>query len=100
MDASPKPCNYPASDRQICGKLRLTLPGRMLPDALSAMIKTDRANGLLPFLVVGTAGTVNTGAIDPLAEIAEIASRENLWFHVDGAIGALAVFSRFLARTV
>ncbi|MBZ9797680.1 pyridoxal phosphate-dependent decarboxylase family protein [Mesorhizobium sp. ES1-4] len=67
--------------------------GRMLPGALRDAIGQDRAKGLLPFLVVGTAGTVNTGAIDPLAEIAEIASREKLWFHVDGAIGALAVLS-------
>ncbi|UVK51760.1 aminotransferase class V-fold PLP-dependent enzyme [Mesorhizobium sp. AR02] len=67
--------------------------GRMLPDTLRAAIEQDRAEGFLPFLVVGTAGTVNTGAIDPLAEIAEIASRESLWFHVDGAIGALAVLS-------
>ncbi|TPL06104.1 aminotransferase class V-fold PLP-dependent enzyme [Mesorhizobium sp. B2-4-14] len=67
--------------------------GRMLPGALCDTIGDDRAAGFLPFLVVGTAGTVNTGAIDPLAEIAEIASREKLWFHVDGAIGALAVLS-------
>ncbi|MFB9984365.1 pyridoxal phosphate-dependent decarboxylase family protein [Mesorhizobium kowhaii] len=67
--------------------------GRMLPGALRDIIGEDRAKGLSPFLVVGTAGTVNTGAIDPLAEIAEIASREKLWFHVDGAIGALAVLS-------
>jgi glutamate/tyrosine decarboxylase-like PLP-dependent enzyme len=67
--------------------------GRMLPGALRAAIEQDRAEGVLPFLVVGTAGTVNTGAIDPLADIAEIASREKLWFHVDGAIGALAVLS-------
>jgi glutamate/tyrosine decarboxylase-like PLP-dependent enzyme len=70
--------------------------GRMLPDALSASIEEDRTKGFLPFLVVGTAGTVNTGAIDPLAELAEIASKENLWFHVDGAIGALAVLSSSL----
>ncbi|QKD02851.1 pyridoxal phosphate-dependent decarboxylase family protein [Mesorhizobium loti] len=67
--------------------------GRMLPGALRTAIDQDRVSGFLPFLVVGTAGTVNTGAIDPLAEIAEIASREGLWFHVDGAIGALAVLS-------
>lgn len=67
--------------------------GRMLPGALHATIREDRTAGLLPFLVVGTAGTVNTGAIDPLAEIADIASTENLWFHVDGAIGALAMLS-------
>lgn len=67
--------------------------GRMRPDALAAAIAEDRAAGYTPFLVVGTAGTVNTGAIDPLAELADIAAREKLWFHVDGAIGALAMFS-------
>ena len=67
--------------------------GRMMSSALRLMIERDRAEGLLPFLVVGTAGTVNTGAIDPLSEIADIAARENLWFHVDGAIGAVAMLS-------
>jgi glutamate/tyrosine decarboxylase-like PLP-dependent enzyme len=77
------------------GSLRLVADtsGRMMMPHLKAMIDADRAAGLLPFLVVGTAGTVNTGAIDPLGEIAEIAAAENLWFHVDGAIGALAVLS-------
>lgn len=67
--------------------------GRMRTDALSTQIADDRRDGFLPFLVVGTAGTVNTGAIDPLGEIAEIARRESVWFHVDGAIGALGMLS-------
>ncbi len=67
--------------------------GRMLPSQLQRLIDEDRRAGLLPFLVVGTAGTVNTGAIDPLPAIADIAAAEGLWFHVDGAIGALAVLS-------
>jgi glutamate/tyrosine decarboxylase-like PLP-dependent enzyme len=67
--------------------------GQMQPDALKAATERDRAAGFLPFLIVGTAGTVNTGAIDPLARIAEIAAQQGLWFHIDGAIGALAVFS-------
>ncbi len=67
--------------------------GRMRSDALSAQIADDRRDGFFPFLVVGTAGTVNTGAIDPLGEIAEIARRERIWFHVDGAIGALGMLS-------
>lgn len=67
--------------------------GRMRPDDLRAQIAKDIARGFKPFLVVGTAGTVNTGAIDPLEDLAAIASEENLWFHVDGAIGALATFS-------
>ena len=70
--------------------------GRMRIDALSVMIEKDRADGFLPFLVVGTAGTVNTGAVDPLDAIAEVAAREKLWFHVDGAIGALGTFSEAL----
>ena len=56
---------------------------------LSAAISRDRANGLQPFCIIGNAGTVNTGAIDPLQELANIAKRENLWFHVDGAFGAI-----------
>ncbi|HEY0930311.1 MAG TPA: pyridoxal-dependent decarboxylase [Gemmatimonas sp.] len=58
-------------------------------DALEACIAADRAAGLQPFAIVGTAGTVNTGAIDDLQTLADIAARESLWFHVDGAFGAL-----------
>jgi glutamate/tyrosine decarboxylase-like PLP-dependent enzyme len=65
----------------------------MRTDALRDAIARDRDAGLHPFLIVATAGTVNTGAIDPLREISEIALQEGLWFHVDGAIGALTTFS-------
>jgi glutamate/tyrosine decarboxylase-like PLP-dependent enzyme len=58
--------------------------------ALEAAIAQDRAAGRLPFCVVGNAGTVNTGAIDDLAALAALCEREKLWFHVDGAFGALA----------
>ena len=58
--------------------------------ALEAAIETDRRDGLVPLLVVGTAGSVSTGAIDPLPEIAAICRRHGLWFHVDGAYGAPA----------
>ncbi len=63
---------------------------RMKVDALQSAIADDRATGRIPFLVVGTAGSVSTGAVDPLPRIAEVAARENLWFHVDGAYGGLA----------
>jgi len=63
---------------------------RMDVAALERQIADDTANGDLPFLVVGTAGTVSTGAVDPLAEIATVCRRHGLWFHVDGAYGALA----------
>jgi aromatic-L-amino-acid/L-tryptophan decarboxylase len=57
--------------------------------ALDIAIRRDRAAGLQPACVIGTAGTVNTGAIDDLEALADLAARENLWFHVDGCIGAL-----------
>jgi len=63
---------------------------RLDPEALRTAIARDRAEGARPFLVVGAAGTVGTGAIDPLREIAAICRENGLWFHVDGAYGAPA----------
>jgi glutamate/tyrosine decarboxylase-like PLP-dependent enzyme len=63
---------------------------RMNTGILRAEIAKDRSAGRLPFLAVGTAGSVSTGAVDPLPEIAAICRQESLWFHVDGAYGALA----------
>jgi aromatic-L-amino-acid decarboxylase len=65
--------------------------GRMRIDGLRSMLHDDRVAGRVPFAVVGTAGTTATGAIDPLAAIADICVAEGLWFHVDGAYGAPAV---------
>src|SRR5579872_628005 len=66
---------------------------RMIPSALDQAIRRDKADGRVPIAVVASAGTVNTGAIDPLAEIASIARSHNLWMHVDGAYGALAAIA-------
>jgi glutamate/tyrosine decarboxylase-like PLP-dependent enzyme len=66
---------------------------RLRVDALRDAVATDRRAGFRPAIVVGTAGTVNTGAIDPLEEMAAFCREEGLWFHVDGAYGALASLS-------
>ncbi len=61
---------------------------RMRVDALQAAIDADRAAGLQPFMVFSTAGTTNTGAVDPIDAVADLCVREGLWHHVDGAYGA------------
>ena len=66
---------------------------RMRLDSLSKMINEDRARGDLPIAIVGTVGTVGTGAIDPIPELIEVARRENLWLHIDGAYGAFAALA-------
>jgi glutamate/tyrosine decarboxylase-like PLP-dependent enzyme len=66
---------------------------RMDVAALRRQIDADRRDGHHPFLVVGTAGSVGTGAVDPLNEIAAICRDYDLWFHVDGAYGALAALA-------
>ena len=66
---------------------------RMIPSQLEQALRRDTAQGVTPIAVVASAGTVNTGAIDPLREIAEIAHAHGAWMHVDGAYGALAAIA-------
>lgn len=61
--------------------------------ALRAAILEDRTAGLKPVCIIGTAGTVNTGAVDDLGTLADLAAEERLWFHVDGCIGALVAIA-------
>ncbi len=66
---------------------------RMIPSQLEHAIRRDQAEGTIPIAVVASAGTVNTGAIDPLREIAGIAHEHGAWMHIDGAYGALAAIA-------
>jgi len=66
---------------------------RLIPSKLDLAIQRDKAAGKTPIAVIASAGTVNTGAIDPLPQIAAIARGHNMWLHVDGAYGALAAIA-------
>jgi glutamate/tyrosine decarboxylase-like PLP-dependent enzyme len=85
-----------ASLRRIPTDAELRIDLGALRDAVSA----DRAAGMAPACVIGTAGTVNTGALDDLSAIANIADEEDLWFHVDGCIGALLAIAPRYAHLV
>ena len=99
---------YASSEVHSCIKKAVELLGlgsqalRLIPvndqyemetDALVEAIRQDRKDGFHPFCVVATAGTVNTGAIDDLNTIAKLCQEEGIWFHVDGAIGAVAILA-------
>jgi glutamate/tyrosine decarboxylase-like PLP-dependent enzyme len=66
---------------------------RLRIDALEQMIAEDRGRGDLPIAIVATAGTVGTGAVDPIAKLVAVARRHDLWLHIDGAYGAFATLS-------
>jgi glutamate/tyrosine decarboxylase-like PLP-dependent enzyme len=73
---------------------------RLRVDALEAAIRADAAAGLHPFCVVANAGTTNTGSVDPIVEVAEVAARHGLWLHVDAAYGGAARLSQRHANRV
>ncbi|MCG8605228.1 aminotransferase class V-fold PLP-dependent enzyme, partial [bacterium] len=76
-----------------CVKRTIPMDGgyRMRSEALETAIQEDKKAGLNPWLIIASAGTTDTGAVDPLAEIGEIAKQDGLWYHVDGAYGAFFV---------
>jgi aromatic-L-amino-acid decarboxylase len=73
---------------------------RIRSDLLAAAIAVDRRKGLAPFLVVASAGTVNTGAVDDLAALADLCERERLWLHVDAAYGGFFLLTERGKRTM
>jgi glutamate/tyrosine decarboxylase-like PLP-dependent enzyme len=77
---------------QVC-PVAVTDDFRLSPTALAAAVARDRAAGRLPWVVVANAGATNTGAVDPLADLADVCGRERLWFHVDAAYGWPAVLT-------
>ncbi len=105
LAGAPKLVAYVPAEAHSCVRRALELLGvgsgairevplegaRLDAAALRAWIVSDRESGAVPALLVGSAGTVNAGAIDPLDALAEVAAAEALWFHVDGAYGAFGV---------
>lgn len=73
--------------------LKLDSNSRINAGDLAEKVKQDKENGLQPFLVIASAGTTDTGAVDPLKEIGGIAGEENLWFHVDAAYGGFFILT-------
>ncbi len=79
--------------RKALCRVPVTPGAEMDVPALEAQILADKAAGLFPLAVIGTAGTTSSGAIDPLPALADLCARHALWFHVDGAYGGAAIFS-------
>ena len=79
--------------REQIRKLERDKDFRLSIQNLRAAIAQDRKSGLRPFCIVANAGTTNTGAVDPLNELADLAAKEKLWLHIDGAFGAASILS-------
>ena len=92
-----KACEISGLGSNALRKIRVNQDYQIDATALSQAIAQDRADGLRPFMVIGTAGTVDTGAIDDLTALADICARERVAFHVDGAYAALGMMSPVIA---
>ncbi|KAF4472261.1 aromatic-L-amino-acid decarboxylase [Fusarium albosuccineum] len=73
---------------------------QMEVSTLEDAIQADRQAGLIPFVIIGTSGTTNTGSVDPLAALAEVRDKEGIWLHIDGAYGASASLAATRSSTV
>src|SRR5207253_2155844 len=73
----------------ILRRIKLDAHYHMPPEVLEKAIQDDKRADLIPWLIVATAGTTDTGAVDALESVAEVAQRHGLWLHVDGAYGAM-----------
>jgi len=89
--------NIIGMDASVLRKISSNTQHQMDVDALRMQIQHDQQHGIQPWLIVGTAGSVNTGAIDDLSALAHIAKEVGAWLHIDGAFGALAMLSPTLA---
>lgn len=90
---SERACELMGLGRKSLRKTPVDSDYRVKPEELRKLIREDRAAGLKPICVIGNAGTVNTGTTDDLEALAQIAQEEGLWFHIDGAFGAMLSLS-------
>lgn len=96
----PKACDLLGLGSDAFRRVPVGAEFRVDVSAMAQMIAEDRAAGLRPCCILGTAGTVQTGATDDLEALADLAARERVWFHVDGAFGAMAALSPETATQV
>src|SRR4029077_20339476 len=76
-------------------KLELDENYRIIPEKLEALINEDKQKGLIPFLVIASAGTTDTGSVYPLEKIGQIAQKHELWYHVDAAYGGYFLLTEY-----
>ena len=95
-----KACEFLGLGRAAFRVVKVDAEFRVDVPAMARMVAEDRAAGDTPFCVIGTAGTVQTGATDDLEALADLCARESLWFHVDGAFGAMLALSDEMRHVV
>lgn len=86
--------NIAGMEECVCRKISLDNQYRMRADELRKAVQQDRKKGLIPWMVVASAGSTDTGAVDPLEDLAEICNKEQLWFHVDAAYGGFFILTK------